>query len=147
MDKTAPNLIDDYLQNQTPEARETLENIRQTVKAMVPGAQEGISYQIPVIKYLGSPLVGFAAFAKHFGFYVMSLKVMEDFKAELKGFDTSKGTIRFTPASPLPESLVKAIVKARMKELEAAKAASALKKASKSVEKKKTAKPDEAVKA
>lgn len=132
-----PTSIDDYLAGQSPEARETLEKIRQTVKALVPGAQEGISYQIPVIKYLGSPLVGFAGFSGHCGFYLMSIKVMQDFKAELKGYDLSKGTIRFKSSEPLPETLVKAIVTARMKEMEAAKTAAALRKKEKSAAKNK----------
>lgn len=63
-------------------------------------------------------LVGFGASAKHCAFYLMSGTTVETFKAELEGYDTSKGTIRFQPDKPLPAALVRKLVKARIAENE-----------------------------
>ena len=112
--------IDEYLAAVPVEARNTLEKIRSAIKAAAPKAVERISYQIPTFDYLG-PLVGFAAFKKHCSFYVMSYKVMDIFKEELKPYDKATATIRFPADKPLPLSLVEDIVKARVEENEARK--------------------------
>ncbi len=102
--------------------RAALEGLRRTIKAAAPQATEGISYQIPTFAYKG-PLVAFAAFKDHCGFYVMSPPVMDAHKDELKDYDTAKATIRFRPGEPLPAALVKKLVQARIKENEANAAA------------------------
>jgi len=61
-------------------------------------------------------LVGFGATANHCAFYLMSSFTVEAHKDELKGYDTSKGTIRFEPDQPLPAALVRKLVKARIAE-------------------------------
>jgi uncharacterized protein YdhG (YjbR/CyaY superfamily) len=68
-------------------------------------------------------LVGYAAFKDHCSFFPMSLAVMRDFAEELKGYSLSKGTIRFPATKPLPASLVRRIVKARIAENKARQAA------------------------
>jgi uncharacterized protein YdhG (YjbR/CyaY superfamily) len=68
-------------------------------------------------------LVGFAAHANHCAVYAWNATTIADFSDELKGFDTSKGTIRFTPDKPLPEALVRHLVEAKVaKNAERAKA-------------------------
>jgi uncharacterized protein YdhG (YjbR/CyaY superfamily) len=64
-------------------------------------------------------LVGFGAAAKHCALYLMSSSTVETYKDELKGYDTSKGTIRFPADKPLPAALVRKLVKARIAENEA----------------------------
>ncbi|MCA1563852.1 MAG: hypothetical protein LC804_27605, partial [Acidobacteria bacterium] len=59
-------------------------------------------------------LVAFGATANHCAFYVMSSSTLEAYQNELKGYDTSKGTIRFQPDKPLPVALVRKLVKARI---------------------------------
>jgi len=97
-----------------------LEAVRRAIKAAAPEAVEGISYGMPGFKYRGRPLVYFAAAKAHCALYGPAVA---DYAEELAGYDTSKGTIRFPPEKPLPESLVKKIVRARMKAIEAAEAA------------------------
>ena len=70
----------------------------------------------------GRLLVCYAAFKDHCSFFPMSLAVMGDFADELKGYDVNKGTIRFPMGKPLPTTLVRRIVKARLAENEAKQA-------------------------
>ena len=108
--------VDDYLAALPEAARATLEKLRKTIKAAAPKATEGISYQMPMFKHHGM-LVGFAAFKDHCSFFP-GAKPVATFKAELKDYKTSKGTIRFPIGKPLPAALVKKIVKARIEENE-----------------------------
>jgi uncharacterized protein YdhG (YjbR/CyaY superfamily) len=79
-------------------------------------AEECISYQIPAFRLDGRMLVGFGATASHCAFYPMSASTVEAHKDELKGYDTSKGTIRFQTDKPLAIALVRKLVKARIAE-------------------------------
>ncbi len=111
-----PKDIDAYLAAVSDEQRRALERLRRTIQAAAPGAEEHINYGLPAFRLHGRPLVAFGAAAKHCAFYPLSGTVVGAFKNELKGFDTSKGTIRFQPAQPLPAALVRRLVKARIAE-------------------------------
>jgi uncharacterized protein YdhG (YjbR/CyaY superfamily) len=114
----APATVDAYLAGVQEPARSTLNKIRATIRSSVPPeATEGISYGMPAFKYKGA-LVWFAAFSTHCSFFPGSLAVMAAFKNELKDYPTSKGTIRFPMDKPLPATLVKKMVKARIAENE-----------------------------
>jgi uncharacterized protein YdhG (YjbR/CyaY superfamily) len=110
-----PKTIDEYLAAVSDEQRVVLEKLRKTIRSAAPKADECISYQICAFRENGM-LVGFGATARHCALYLMSSSTVEAFKDELAGYDTSKGTIRFSPESPLPASLVKKLVKARLLE-------------------------------
>jgi len=109
--------IDDYLAGLSEEKRTALENLRRTIRAAAPKAEECISYQSPAFRQNGM-LVSFGAAAKHCAFYPLSATTVEVFKDELQAFSTSKGTIRFQPQKPLSAALVKKIVKQRVEENE-----------------------------
>lgn len=111
-----PNTIDEYLAAVSDDQRAVLEKLRQTIRAAAPKAEECISYGLAAFRLNGKPLVGFGATAKHCGFYPMSGSTVAAFQDELKNFDTSKGTIRFPAAKPLPTALVRKLVKARIAE-------------------------------
>ena len=111
------NNVDEYLAKVPAEQRATLEKLRRTIRAAAPRAVEVISYDMPMFKYHGM-LVAFAAFKNHCSFFP-GAAALKTFKDELKGYQTSKGTIRFPSHKPLPASLVKRLVKARIKENEA----------------------------
>lgn len=116
--KSVPKTIDEYLANVSEPARSTLNRIRATIRSVAPSeTTEGISYRIPTFHYKG-PLVGFAAFANHCSLFPMSGSLIKAFKNELKEFQTSKGTIRFSVNKPLPAALVKKLVKARIAQKE-----------------------------
>jgi uncharacterized protein YdhG (YjbR/CyaY superfamily) len=101
-------------------ARHALEQLRRTIRAAAPAAVEGIAYGVPAFRYRGRPLVSFGAGKSHCAFYVQSPAVMEAHAEALAGLDTSKGTVRFQPDSPLPPEVVTQLVRARMAETDAA---------------------------
>jgi uncharacterized protein YdhG (YjbR/CyaY superfamily) len=112
-----------YLAALPKDSRSALKKLRKMIKAAAPEAIEGISYGMPAFKHKG-PLVYYAAFKDHCSFFPASMAVMRRFATELKRYDnTSKGTIRFHPDNPLPASLVTKLVKARVAENEARRAA------------------------
>lgn len=113
--KTAVKDIDAYLATLTPDVAATLERLRQTIKKTAPEAVEMISYNMPAFKYHGM-LVYFAAFKNHCSLFGGNASIVKEMEPLLMGFVTTKGSIHFTPEKPLPIALIKAIVKARMKE-------------------------------
>jgi uncharacterized protein YdhG (YjbR/CyaY superfamily) len=114
-----PQTIDEYLAPLSKEKRAALEKLRRAIKAAVPRAEECISYQIPAFRLGGRILVWFGAATNHCAFYPGALPI-EVHKDELKAYDTSKGTVRFQADRPLPATLVRKLVKARIAEYAAA---------------------------
>lgn len=106
--------IDEYIAGFPAEIQAKLQELRATIKAAAPGAEERISYQMPAF-YLKGNLVYFAAFKNHIGFFPTSSGVAV-FKDELSAYESSKGTIRFPLDQPLPLELVARIVKFRVAE-------------------------------
>jgi uncharacterized protein YdhG (YjbR/CyaY superfamily) len=115
--KPKPKTIDDYLAGLGADQRAALEKLRKLVKAAAPRAEECISYGLAALRLDGKPLVAFGAGANHCALYPMTGHTVEDFKDELAHYDTSKGTIRFLPDEPLPDALVRKLVKARIAEI------------------------------
>jgi uncharacterized protein YdhG (YjbR/CyaY superfamily) len=109
--------VDEYLSALPAAERNMLEQIRQSIKAAAPNAEEVISYNIPTYKYKG-PLVHFAAFKNHCSFVVVSKTIATIFEKEIAGFENSGRTIHFTADKPIPAGLIKKIVKHRVKENE-----------------------------
>jgi uncharacterized protein YdhG (YjbR/CyaY superfamily) len=121
--KAAPKNTDEYLAEVPEPARTTLNKIRATIRSVVPAeTTEALGYGMPTFRYKGA-LVAFAAFSDHCSFFPMSAALVEQFKDELKNFSTSKGTIRFPLDKPLPATLVKKFVKARIAQNELKKSA------------------------
>jgi len=106
--------IDEYIAMFPEDIQNILEKLRQTIKESAPGAEEGISYRMPVFKQNGS-LVWFAAFKDHIGFFPTT-SGREAFKKELSKYKGGKGTVRFPLDEPIPYDLVRKIVKRRVRE-------------------------------
>lgn len=113
--RTKTGSIDGYLAAVTPDKRAALEKLRRAIRAAAPKAVECISYQIPAFRLDGRFLVAFGAAAKHCSFFP-GPRPIEVHRKELKDYDLSKGTIRFTADRPLPAALVRKLVKARIAE-------------------------------
>jgi uncharacterized protein YdhG (YjbR/CyaY superfamily) len=106
--------VEGYLAGVSEPARSTLDKIRAVIRAAVPAeATETISYGMPAFRYKGT-LLGYAAFSNHCSLFPMSARVIVALADELKGYETSKGTIRFPVDKPPPAALVKKIVKMRV---------------------------------
>ena len=109
--------VNAYLAALPKDQRVALQRLRKLIKAVAPKATEVISYHIPVYKHAGM-LVGFAAFKNHCSFFVMGREAMEAHKEELQRYSTTRGTVHFTPAKPLPAALVRKLVRTRITENE-----------------------------
>ncbi len=109
--------VDEYLARVPEPARTTLNKVRAVIRSVVPPeTTEAISYGVPAFKLKG-PVIWYAAFSKHCSVFPTAA-VIEQFKDELKGYTTSKGTIQFPVDKPLPAALLKKMVKARLAEME-----------------------------
>lgn len=106
--------IDEYIKTFPKDIQKILNEVRRTIKTTATEAEDAISYQIPTFRLNGN-LVHFAAFKNHIGFYPGS-KAIVVFKEELKKYKSSKGAIQFPLDKPIPFSLIKKIVKYRVKE-------------------------------
>ena len=114
--------VEAYLAAVPEPARTTLEKVRATIRSVVPAeATEGLSYGMPAFRYKGA-LVGYAAFKDHCSFFPMNASLIDTMKEELKGYRTSKGTLQFPSDKPLPATLLKKMVKARIAENDRKKA-------------------------
>jgi len=115
--KTKPKTIDDYLATATAPQRVALEQLRRTILAVAPKAEECISYGLAAFRLNGRALVAFGAWKEHCALYPMSAKTLKKFGKQLKDFSTSKGTVQFTPEKCLPMTVVKKLVQARIAEI------------------------------
>ena len=113
---TKPSTIDEYLAGVSPENRAALQKVRRAVHAAAPGAEECISYGIPAFRLKGKLIAGLKATASGCSFHPMSGETVATLGADLAGYETSKGTIRFPARAGLPAALVRKLVKTRMAE-------------------------------
>jgi uncharacterized protein YdhG (YjbR/CyaY superfamily) len=115
-----PKTVDEYLAAVPEPARSTLNKVRAAVRSVVPAETvEVISYGIPAFKFK-KVLVWYAAFSDHCSLFPTA-SVIEQFKEELKDYRVSKGTIHYPVDKPLPATLLKKMVKARLAEIEGKK--------------------------
>jgi len=113
----APASIDAYIAAFPPDVQVILRQIRATVRANAPDAQETINYQIPTFTLRGRNLVHFAAFKNHIGFYPTP-SGMTHFREALAGYKGAKGSVQFPLAGPMPYELIAEIVRFRVEEVE-----------------------------
>lgn len=115
---SSPRSFDEYCATTNAAQRAVLKKLRRTILAAAPGAEDCISYGLPAFCLNGKPLVALGAGKSHCSFYPMDSTTIAAFRGALKGFETSKGAIRFQPERPLPALLVRNLVRARMADCE-----------------------------
>lgn len=108
--------IDVYIKNFPKDIQKILQEIRQTINAAAPQAEEAISYGIPAFKLHGKALVFFGAWKHHIGLYATP-KGNEAFAKELSAYKQGKGSVLFPLDKPMPLPLIRKIVKYRLKEV------------------------------
>lgn len=105
--------VEEYLEKVGEPFRASLLELRATIRATAPNADEVISYGQPTFKQDGH-LVAYAAFRKHLSFFPMSSTLIAEFAAALDGYKTSTGTVQFTPERPIPGDVVRRMVEKRL---------------------------------
>src|SRR5215475_2136275 len=114
VDIAPPKDVDEYIERVPEPGRTTMNKMRAMIKSAAPKeATEAISYGMPSFKYNGA-LVYYAAFSDHCSFFPGSAGLIKEFEIELKNYPVAKGTIRFPLDKPLPATLVRKFVKARV---------------------------------
>lgn len=115
MKTVTPASVTEYIKAFPKEVQSRLIQIRETIKATVPDAEESISYAMPAYKLNKKPLVYFAAYEKHIGFYATPTG-HSAFTKELSKYKQGKGSVQFPLNEPLPIKLIEKIVKFKAKE-------------------------------
>ena len=116
---TKPTSIAEYLAALSDEQRATVERLRATVRAAVPGAREVFSYGMPGFTLGGRPLVWVAAWKRHYSLYPVSAEHVAAAAAPGEEYEVEKGTVRFRAGAPLPYDLVARLAQARARALAA----------------------------
>jgi uncharacterized protein YdhG (YjbR/CyaY superfamily) len=125
--KAGYSSMTEYFSDFPPDVRKRLQQVRAAVKEAVPGAKEGISYQIPAFMLNGKYFLSFAAWKRHIGMYPIPAGTPAFQKAAAK-YRSAKSTLNFPMDEPLPLGLIRKTAKYRAAEFQAALKAKAAKK-------------------
>ena len=115
--------IDQYLQGVKGDKRVALDELRKLLRALLPQAEECISYGLPAFRLDGVVVAGFAATAKGCSYYPCSGATLATLADELQGYTTSSGALHFSSEKPLRRALVRKLVKTRIAETKTPRAA------------------------
>lgn len=114
--RAKPKTIDEYLAAIPPNQRKALERLRKTIQAIVPNAGECISYGMPAFRLDGRVIAGFQATAKGCSYYPFSGTTLQTLAEDLQGHGKTKSALHFLPDEPLPTTLVRKLIQARIAE-------------------------------
>ena len=108
--------IDAWLDQLDERKRSTLSQLRRDILAVVPDAEQCLSYAVPAFKVVGKTIAGFAAFKNHLSYLPHSGSVFPELADELAGYEKSSGALRFPVDQPLPAHLVKKLIDVRLRQ-------------------------------
>lgn len=115
MPRPKANTVDEYIFGFPKETQKALKQVRDTIKKVIPEAEEVISYAIPAYKLHKTYVIYFAGFEHHIGIYPAPVNE-EGFKKEFSKYKTGKGSVQFPLNTPMPLTLIRKIVKYRLKQ-------------------------------
>jgi uncharacterized protein YdhG (YjbR/CyaY superfamily) len=107
--------VDQHIAKIPEPQRSTLQLLRKAIREVIPEAQEVISYGFPGYKLDGKIICGFDAFKNHCSFFPHSSLVIPELEKELVNYKTSKGALQFGIDKPLPKTLVRKLIKTRIR--------------------------------
>jgi uncharacterized protein YdhG (YjbR/CyaY superfamily) len=117
-ERPKPTPIDDYLRTVPEDRRRSLEDFRAKIRSVVPEAEECISYRIPAFRLHGAIVAGFHATKKGCSYFPFSGSTLKTVARFVRAYDQTKSALHFAPDKPLPITLVRRLIKARMAEIE-----------------------------
>jgi uncharacterized protein YdhG (YjbR/CyaY superfamily) len=123
-----PKTIDEYLATVSPESHATLENLRRKIRMILPKAEECISYSMPAFRSEGHVVAGFLATKTGCSYFPFSGTTLATLADDLVGYDKTKSALHFDTGRPLPVTLVRKLLKARIAETQDKVKARAVKK-------------------
>ncbi|MGB5187283.1 MAG: DUF1801 domain-containing protein [Acidimicrobiia bacterium] len=109
--------VDEYLAGAPEPQKSTLNELRQTLREILPAATEVMSYGVPAFKVEGKAVAGYAYFKNHCSYFPHSGSVLLELADELQPHEWSKGTLKFPIDESLPRSLVARLVEVRLEQL------------------------------
>ncbi|SFR28278.1 Uncharacterized conserved protein YdhG, YjbR/CyaY-like superfamily, DUF1801 family [Lentzea waywayandensis] len=109
--------VDDYFASLDAPARAAFERVRALAEELAPDAEQGLSYGLAALRHKGKPLLGFKAAKDHLAVFPFSPAAVDVVRERLTGYSLSKGTIRFTTDMPLPDDVVRDLIRQRLGEI------------------------------
>ena len=106
--------VDEYLRGIEEPKRSTLEALRRTILEIIPEAEQIISYKVPAFSVEGRIVAGFAAFKDHLSYLPFSGSVLPQLTSELESYTMTKSALHFPIDRPLPKTLVRKLIAARL---------------------------------
>jgi uncharacterized protein YdhG (YjbR/CyaY superfamily) len=123
--------VEEFLATLPDDRRKVLQHLRELTQKTCPVAVEGFGYGMPGYKYRGRPLIYFSSFKNHMSIFAMGYEGINRHRAELADYEIRAGTIHFQADKPLPDKLVKTMIRERMADIDMALAAAARKRSKK----------------
>jgi uncharacterized protein YdhG (YjbR/CyaY superfamily) len=108
------NDITSYLEAIDEPSRRTLQQLRETIVALIPEAEQGLSYRHPAFRLKGKVVAGFAAFKNHLSYLPHSGSVFEELESELASYSKTAGALHFPIDEPLPREIVEKLIEVRI---------------------------------
>ena len=108
--------LDAYLANLEEPKRTTLRELRQTIHAVIPDAEQCISYGMPAFRLHGEVVAGFAAFTNHLSYLPHSGSVLSELADDIAGYVSTSGSLHFPIDQPLPRPLVEKLIEVRLRQ-------------------------------
>ena len=108
--------VDRYLAEIEEPKRTTLQGLRESILQVIPDAEQCISYGMPAFRVKGKVVAGFAAFKDHLSYLPHSGSVLDQLGDALAGYSMSKGSLHFPVDEPLPDGVVEALVRVRLRQ-------------------------------